>query len=171
MAEKIKRIKLLILDADGVMTDGSIIYTDEGAEIKAFNVRDGHGIKLLMRAGIGAAIITARDSLVMAHRARNLGITDLYQGRLDKTAALDEILKAKTFNPLQAAYIGDDIIDLPVLRRVGFSIAVADAVCEVRERVDYVTSASGGRGAIREVVELILKTQGRWDEVMKMYLE
>lgn len=170
LAEKIKRIKLLILDVDGVMTDGSIVYTDEGVEIKAFNVRDGHGIKLLMRSGIGVAIITARESRAMSHRAQNLGITDLYQGRLDKASALDEILKSKKLNPLQIAYVGDDIIDLPVLRQVGFSVAVADAVKEVRGRVDYVTAALGGKGAVREVVELILKTQGRWDEVMKRYL-
>lgn len=171
LVEKIKRVKLLILDADGVLTDGSIVYTDEGVELKAFNVRDGHGIKLLMRSGIGVAIITARESRAMSHRAQNLGITDLYQGRLDKAAALDEILKSKKLNPLQIAYVGDDIIDLPVLRQVGFSVAVADAVREVKERVDYVTAAFGGKGAVREVVELILKTQGRWDEVMKRYLE
>lgn len=171
LAEKIRRIKLLILDADGVMTDGSIIYTDEGVELKAFNVRDGHGIKLLMRAGIGVAVITARESKAMVHRANNLGIADLYQGRLDKAVAFDELLKAKVLNPIQTAYIGDDIIDLPVLRQVGFSAAVADAVPEVKERVDYVTAACGGRGAIREVVELILKSQGRWDELMKRYLE
>jgi len=171
LAEKIKRVKLLILDVDGVMTDGSIIYTDEGVEVKAFNVRDGHGIKLLMRAGIGVAIITARESKVMVHRARDLGITDLYQGRLDKAVAFDEILKEKVLNPIQTAYIGDDIIDLPVLRQAGFSAAVADAVPEVKARVDYVTAACGGRGAIREVVELILKSQGRWDELMRRYLE
>lgn len=171
LADKMKRIKLLILDADGVMTDGSIIYTDEGSEVKVFNVRDGHGIKLLMRAGIGVAIITARESKVMVHRAKNLGITDLYQGRIDKATAFDEILKEKVLNPIQVAYIGDDIIDLPVLRRVGFSAAVADAVDDVKDRVDYVTAACGGKGAIREVAELILKSQGRWEEIMKRYLD
>lgn len=170
LVDKIRRIKLLILDADGVMTDGSIIYTDAGSEIKAFNVRDGHGIKLLMRAGIGVAIITARESKVMAHRAKNLGITDLYQGRIDKITAFDEILKEKVLNPIQVAYIGDDIIDLPVLRQVGFSVAVADAVDDVKERVDYVTTACGGKGAIREVVELLLKSQGKWEEILKRYL-
>lgn len=160
-------VKLLVLDVDGVMTDGSIIYTDEGVEIKVFNVRDGHGIKMLRRAGIDTAIITARSSKVVTHRAANLGIALVMQGAIDKAAAFDELLAKTGLHSAQTAYVGDDVIDLPVIRRVGFSVAVADAVAEVKEAAHYVTTLPGGRGAVRETAELILKAQGKWDEVMK----
>ncbi|MDO8426698.1 MAG: HAD-IIIA family hydrolase [Deltaproteobacteria bacterium] len=168
--EKIKKIKLLIFDVDGVLTDGGIIYNDEGQELKVFDVRDGHGIKLLMRAGIDVAIITARESRAVSFRAANLGIEHVYQGMRDKAEALGLILEKKALAPEEAGYVGDDVIDLPVIKRVGFSAAVADAVDEVKQRVDYVTKMPGGRGAAREVVELILKTQGKWDGIIEKYL-
>jgi 3-deoxy-D-manno-octulosonate 8-phosphate phosphatase (KDO 8-P phosphatase) len=169
--EKVMPVKLLILDVDGVLTDGSIIYNDEGLESKHFNVRDGHGLKLLSRGGVDCALITARKSEVLSHRARDLGIELVYQGARDKLKAYEDILKKMNLAPQETAYVGDDVVDLPVLTRAGFSVAVCDAVKEVKERVDYVTERPGGRGAVREVVEIILKAKGMWDELMKRYLK
>lgn len=170
LIKKINAVKLLALDVDGVMTDGRIIYDDEGKETKVFDVKDGHGIKLLMRAGIDVAIITARESNVVLHRAKNLGIELVYQKAMDKVAALEDILKRKGLISEQVAYIGDELVDIPLLRKVGFAIAVRDAVKDVKKYVDYVTVKNGGCGAVREVCELILKTQGRWAEVMEKSL-
>src|SRR3989338_6526259 len=170
LIKKIKSVKLLALDVDGVMTDGRIIYDDEGKETKMFDVKDGHGIKLLMRAGIDVAIITARESNVVLHRAKNLGIELVYQKAMDKILALEDILKKKRLTPKQAAYIGDELVDIPLLRKVGFAAAVKDAVDDVKKYVDYVTVKNGGYGAAREVCELILNTQGRWAEVMEKSL-
>ena len=169
-ADKIRAVKLVVFDVDGVLTDGRIIFSNSGEETKLFDVKDGHGIKLLMRYGIDVAIITARESDVVRRRARDLGITHVFQGMKDKKMALEELVKASGVTPDAMAYMGDDIIDLPVLKRVAFSAAVADAVSEVIERVDFVAKRPGGRGAARELAELILKVQGKWDEVMKAYL-
>lgn len=171
LIEKIKRIKLLILDVDGVLTDGSINYTDDGREFKSFDVKDGHGIKLLMRSGVEVALITARESNAVAVRASDLGIKDVYQGRKEKLRAYEEILSNKGLSADETAYVGDDIIDLPVIRRAGFSAAVADAVGEVIEAVDYVTTRPGGRAAVRELTDLILKAQGSWADVTARYGE
>jgi len=170
LASKIRAVKLVVFDVDGVLTDGRIIFSNSGEETKLFDVKDGHGIKLLMRSGIDVAIITARESDVVRRRARDLGITHVFQGMKDKKMALEELVKASGVAPDAMAYMGDDIIDLPVLKRVAFSAAVADAVSEVIERVDFVAKRPGGRGAARELAELILKVQGKWDEVMKAYL-
>ncbi|MBW7956779.1 MAG: HAD hydrolase family protein [Deltaproteobacteria bacterium] len=170
VAEKIKAVKLAIFDVDGVLTDGRIIFDAHGTETKFFDVKDGHGIKLLMRSGIDAAIITARESKVVQLRADDLGISLVYQGMKDKKAALESISARTGLPPSAMAYVGDDIIDLPVIRRVGFSAAVSDAVQEVKEAVDYVTGKPGGKGAVRELAELILKVQGKWDEVMRQFL-
>lgn len=170
LADKIRAVKLVVFDVDGVLTDGRIIFSNSGEETKLFDVKDGHGIKLLMRSGIDVAIITARESEVVRRRARDLGITHVFQGMKDKKMALEELVKASGVTPDAMAYMGDDIIDLPVLKRVAFSAAVADAVSEVIERVDFVAKKPGGRGAARELAELILKVQGKWDEVMKAYL-
>ena len=170
LADKIRAVKLVVFDVDGVLTDGRIIFSNSGEETKLFDVKDGHGIKLLMRSGIDVAIITARESDVVRRRARDLGITHVFQGMKDKKMALEELVKASGVAPDAMAYMGDDIIDLPVLKRVAFSAAVADAVSEVIERVDFVAKRPGGRGAARELAELILKVQGKWDEVMKAYL-
>lgn len=170
LTERIKGIRLLIFDVDGVLTDGRIVYTDGGVEIKAFDVRDGHGIKLVMRSGLDVALITARQSSVVDYRAKDLGIDLVYQGMKDKLKAFDEILEKKSLKPADAAYVGDDIIDLPVLKRAGFSCAVSDAVDEVKGAVDYVASKPGGRGAAREICELILKAQSKWDGIVQGYL-
>ncbi len=170
LVEKISKIKLLILDVDGVLTDGSIIYSDKGGEIKAFDVRDGHGIKLLMRGGINVAIITARESRVVTTRARDLGITLLYQGKKDKLSCYMKILDKEGLQPSETAFVGDDLVDLPVLSRAGFSASVPGGVAEVIKSVDYVTEAAGGRGAVREICELILKSHGLWEGLIKRYL-
>jgi len=170
LVEKMRRVRLLILDVDGVLTDGSIIYSDRGGEIKRFDVRDGHGIKLLMRGGIDVAIVTARESRVVATRARDLGIEMLFQGRKDKLACFNDILESTGLSAGETAFMGDDLVDIPVLRRVGFSASVPGAVAEVRERVDFVTKAPGGRGAVREICEMILKARGLWEGLLKRYL-
>jgi 3-deoxy-D-manno-octulosonate 8-phosphate phosphatase (KDO 8-P phosphatase) len=167
--DKLIPITLLMLDVDGVLTDGTIIYSDSGEEIKAFNVRDGHGLKLVMRAGIEVALLTARESKVVLHRARDLGITAVYQKAIDKLAAYRSIIEGKKIEDRSVCFVGDDVIDVPVLRRVGFSVAVADAVPEVKGVVDYVTSQAGGKGAVREVCELLLKAQNKWERVTEKY--
>ncbi|MEK6539703.1 MAG: HAD-IIIA family hydrolase [Deltaproteobacteria bacterium] len=169
LAKRIKAVKLLILDVDGVMTDGGIIYDDDGRELKVFDVKDGHGIKLLMRAGIGVAIITGRESKVVYHRAKNLGIDMVCQGAKDKVGAFEDILKNRQLSPEEAAYIGDELVDVPLLRRVGFAVAVSDSVRDVKRYADYVTLKNGGKGAVREVCELILNVQGKWDTVTAAY--
>jgi len=170
LKEKIAGVRLMIFDVDGVLTDGKIVYDDQGVESKSFDVRDGHGMKLLMRSGVQVAIITARQSRVVEHRAANLGIELVYQGAKDKLKAFDEILDKLSLAPDQAAYMGDDIIDLPVMKRVGFSATVPEAVEDVLERADYVATRAGGAGAAREVCELILKAQDRWGETIEAYL-
>ncbi len=169
LKEKLARIKLMIFDVDGVLTDGRIIYNSEGVETKCFDVRDGHGIKLLMRSGIDVALVTARSSAVVTKRAEDIGIKMVFQGCKDKLAALEEIVKVTGLAVGELAYLGDDLIDLPVLTRVGFSVAVRDAVEELKSVVDYITEKPGGRGAAREVCELILKNTGKWDEVTARY--
>lgn len=167
--EKLMPITLLMLDVDGVLTDGTIIYSDSGEEIKAFNVRDGHGLKLLMRAGIEVALLTARESRVVLHRAKDLGIRDVYQKAIDKLATYNGIIAEKKIEDKNVCFVGDDVIDIPVLRRVGFSVAVADAVPEVKAIADYVTSQPGGKGAVREICELLLKAQDKWEGVTAKY--
>ena len=167
--EKIKRIKVLLLDVDGVMTDGSIIIDNNGIESKSFHVRDGHGIKLLQRAGVKVGIITGRDSEVVLKRAAELGIEIIYQGMKVKMEAFNSILKDEKISSEEVAYVGDDVVDLPVMREVGFSVAVADASHVILPHVDYVTEKCGGRGAVREVTDLILEGKGLWDEVMGRY--
>ncbi len=169
LTEKIRKVKVLMLDVDGVLTDGRIIISDDGQETKCFNVRDGHGLKLIQRAGIEVIFLTGRTSKVVEHRARELGIKKVHQGVLDKLSVFNEILAEEGLVPGQVAYAGDDIVDLPVLSRVGFSITVSDAHDEVLKAVDLVTKNPGGRGAIREVCEMILKTQGKWEELMGRY--
>ena len=169
LAHKLKIIKLLLLDVDGVMTDGSILIDDKGIESKAFNVRDGHGVKLLQRAGVRVGIITGRSSNVVKHRAAELGIAIIHQGIKNKLEAYEKILSREGLEDKDVAYVGDDLVDLPVLNRVGFSVAVADATLDILPHVDYVTNHDGGRGAVREVTELILKGCGRWADVTDRY--
>lgn len=169
MEAKLAKIKLLLLDVDGVMTDGRIIYDNQGNELKAFDVKDGHGLKMLQRAGIKIGIITGRKSELVAKRAAELGIEILYQKALSKLDPYREILAAQGLTDEQVAYVGDDVVDLPILRRVGFSATVADAVPEVLPLVDYVSSRPGGRGAVREICDLLLKASGQWETLTERY--
>jgi len=169
LVDRIRNVKVLILDVDGVLTDGRIILSDDGRETKCFNVRDGHGLKMIRRAGVEVMFLTGRKSLVVEHRARELGVERVYQGALDKLAVLEEILATTGLSPGQVAYMGDDIVDLPVLRRAGFSVTVSDAHEDVLQAVDLVTRNAGGRGAVREVCEIILKAQGKWEGLMERY--
>ena len=169
MAAKLAKIKLLLLDVDGVLTDGRIIYDNQGNELKAFDVKDGHGLKMLQRAGIAVGIITGRKSQVVVKRAAELGVEILYQGALSKLEPYQEILDQRGLTDEQVAYVGDDVVDLPILRRVGFSATVADAVPEVLTLVDYVASKPGGRGAVREICDMLIKASGRWEELTHRY--
>jgi 3-deoxy-D-manno-octulosonate 8-phosphate phosphatase (KDO 8-P phosphatase) len=169
LAEKIRSVSFLILDVDGVMTDGRIIIDDAGNETKQFHVRDGHGLKLLMRVGIEVIIITGRTSEVVKHRAGELGIHEVHQGSRDKVGVLEEIMARRNITGENIAYMGDDIVDVPVFRKVGFAVAVADASDDAREAADYITGHSGGNGAVREICELILKVQNKWDTVVSRY--
>jgi 3-deoxy-D-manno-octulosonate 8-phosphate phosphatase (KDO 8-P phosphatase) len=157
---KAKNIKLLLLDVDGVMTDGRIILDNQGNELKAFHVRDGHGIKLAQKTGIIIGIITGRKSEVVNIRARELGITEVHQGAHEKIAVYDQLLKKYGLRDAEVAYMGDDVVDLAIFKRVGLAVTVADADPAVKPFTDMVTRASGGRGAVRELINLILKKQG-----------
>ena len=168
---KAQRIKLLLLDVDGVLSDGRIVVDNEGEEIKYFDARDGHGIRLLARAGIEVGLLTGRYSRVVSHRARDLGIRMVYQKVFNKVDVYQKIKRRKRLTDQEVAYVGDDIVDLPVLRRVGLSIAVKDAWEGLKNKVDYVTEQKGGRGAVREVVEMLLHAQGKWREVTKSYYD
>ncbi|HEX5277196.1 MAG TPA: 3-deoxy-manno-octulosonate-8-phosphatase KdsC [Fluviicoccus sp.] len=171
ITEKARHVRLLALDVDGVLTDGRLYFTEDGQEIKTFDTQDGHGIKLLQQAGIQCAIITGRTTKLVERRARNLGIAHLLQGREDKLVALNE-LSAQLGIPLdEIAYAGDDWPDLPAIRAAGLGVAVANAHREVRRYADFVTLAEGGRGAVREICDLILEAQGSYEEALSPYLE
>ncbi len=167
--QKLQSVKVLMLDVDGVLTDGKIIYTDRGEEIKSFDVRDGHGLKLLMRSGLDVVLLTGRESEVVLHRARDLGIERIYQKVINKIEVYETILARENLLDENIGFVGDDLVDLPVLRRAGFSAAVPDAVPEVLEVVDYVTTKKGGEGAVREICELLLKAQNNWERVTARY--
>ena len=169
LRSRILPLRLMILDVDGVLTDGRIIYQDDGSEIKAFDVQDGHGIKLLQRSGIEVALITGRFCRAVEHRAAGLGIERVYQNMHYKLEAYEKILLDTGLKDEEAGYMGDDLIDIPVMRRVGFAVAVPNAVCHVIPYAHYVTRAGGGHGACREVCELILQVQGRWEELTERY--
>ena len=171
IAERAGRIKLLILDVDGVLTDGSIILDNEGNELKRFHVRDGHGIKMLIRAGIEVAIITGRYSKVVERRAQELGIREVFQRCHIKTVAFDHLVETLNLAAEEIAFVGDDIVDIPILRRVGLPITVQDAVDEAKEYAALVTENPGGRGAVREVCDFLLKAKGSWESVMREYRE
>jgi 3-deoxy-D-manno-octulosonate 8-phosphate phosphatase (KDO 8-P phosphatase) len=158
--DKARHIRLAIFDVDGVLTDGTLYYSDAGEELKAFNVRDGHGLKMLQASGIQLAIITSRTSRGVELRARNLGIDLLFQGASDKGAAFDQLLGKLDLGAEAASYMGDDVIDLPVLRRCGLAVTVPEASALVRRHAHYVTSVRGGHGAVREICEVILHAHG-----------
>lgn len=160
------KIELLLLDVDGVLTDGSILYGEEG-EWKRFHVRDGSGLKFWREAGKRVAILSGRSSRAVERRAAELGIDPVFQGRSEKLPAFEELLGRTGLKPEQVCALGDDLPDLPVLKRCGLGVAVADACPELREAADYVTSVPGGRGAVRDAIEWLMKLQGTWASVVK----
>ena len=162
-------IKLILLDVDGVLTDGSILIDGDGHETKRFNVKDGLGIKAAQVVGIRVGIVSARSSRPTARRARELGIDPIMQGVEDKAAAMADIARAVGVKPAAVAFLGDDLADLGVMRRVGYPMAVADAAEEVRAVAKHVTAAAGGRGAVREAIEHLLKAMGKWEAVLAKY--
>lgn len=164
------RVRLMIFDVDGILTDGSLHYGAEGEIVKTFNVLDGHGIKLLQGAGIVAAIISARKSDLVARRAADLGIRHLHQGVHDKRAAFEQLLSETGIEAAACGFVGDDVIDLPILLRVGFAASVPNGHPEVRARVHYVTQAAGGRGAVRELCDFLLRAQGSYEVALAPYL-
>ncbi len=164
-------LKLLLMDCDGVLTDGRITLLEGGDEQKSFHTRDGHGLVLLHRAGLRSGIISGRTSTAVERRARDLNIAYLRQGTWNKIEDFEDVLAEAEVEPSEVAFIGDDVTDIPLMRRCGFGIAVADATEDTRAAADYVTRLPGGFGAVREVCELILKAQGRWGELMKRYIE
>jgi 3-deoxy-D-manno-octulosonate 8-phosphate phosphatase (KDO 8-P phosphatase) len=168
---KARAIRLAIFDVDGVLTDGSLYLTDGGEEIKAFNSRDGHGMKMLRESGVELAIISGRTSRCVELRAKNLGIELLFQGALDKARAFAELLALRKLDAAATAYMGDDVVDLPVLRRCGLALTVPDAPLAVKQHADYVTRAGGGRGAAREVCEMIMHAQGTLERQLEVYLK
>lgn len=168
-----QNIKLLIMDIDGVLTDGSLFFDNNGEEYKAFSARDGLGMKMLYEGDLQAALITGRTSTLVEHRAKNMGIPQdlVYQGYHNKRPAFEDIVKKTGIAPQHIAYIGDDLIDIPVMQRVGLGIAVGDAHEFVRKHADYVTTKNGGRGAAREVIELILDAQGKLQIMLDNHLK
>ena len=168
--ERAKRVKLMIFDVDGVLTDGGLRYGAEGELIKTFNVLDGHGIKLLQQSGVKTAIISARQSAIVARRAADLGISLLMQGVHDKRAAFERTAADTGIRHEECGFMGDDVIDLPVMTRVGFAVSVPNGHPEVTRRAHYVAAAGGGRGAVREVCDFILRAQGNYEAAMAPYL-
>jgi 3-deoxy-D-manno-octulosonate 8-phosphate phosphatase (KDO 8-P phosphatase) len=162
-------IKMLILDVDGVLTDGSIILDNDGNEYKSFHVRDGHGIKMLIRSGIHVAIITGRHSRVVERRAQELGITEVFQKCHDKRTAYKKLREQYALEDLEVAYVGDDIVDAPIMAMVGLPVAVADATEDTKGYALFVTKSRGGRGAVREVTDFILKAKGTWQGMVNDY--
>ncbi len=169
--EKAARVQLVVFDVDGVLTDGSLYIGDDGQEYKAFHSRDGHGMKLLKEAGVEIGIITGRTSRVVEHRMASLGIEHVYQGQLEKLPAFQDLTRKLELAPQNVAYVGDDVVDLPIMVRVGLAIAVADAHPMVTRHAHWQTASSGGRGAARDVCELILDARSGLQDVFSRYLE
>jgi 3-deoxy-D-manno-octulosonate 8-phosphate phosphatase (KDO 8-P phosphatase) len=168
-AERARKIRLILTDCDGVLTDGSLYYTTEGEATKVFHIHDGLAFKLARQAGLKTGIISGRQSAALERRARELSVDHLFHGNDAKRAAYEEIRTVENLSDEQIAYIGDDLHDLQLLHRVGFAIAVADAVLEVKAAAHFVTTRNGGRGAFREAVELILKAQNQWEELLRSF--
>lgn len=164
--DKAKDIKLVILDVDGVMTDGRIVIDDNGVETRNFDIKDGMGVVVLMMCGVDVAIITSKKSGAVRHRAEELKIKRFHEGIKKKTEPYEEMLKEMNISDAQVAYVGDDLVDLSMMKRVGLPIAVNDAVEDVKQHAAYITRARGGYGAVREVAEMILKAQDKWDKVL-----
>lgn len=169
--ERARAVKLIVFDVDGIMTDGTLYLADDGQEYKGFNSLDGHGLKMLKSTGVELGIITGRNSQLVIHRAKNLGISHLHQGAHDKLVVYRQLLGDLGLTPEQTAYMGDDVVDLPVMRRAGLAIAVPAAPDLVKAHSHYVTKREGGRGAVREACEFIMRAQGSFDAQMAPYLE
>ena len=168
--QKAAQIKLAVFDVDGVLTDGRLILGESGDEYKAFHVRDGHGLVMLLETGCKIAVITARSSKIVSERMASLGIEYVYQGQKDKGAKLASLIDELSFTKEQVAYVGDDVIDLPAMTKVGLPIAVADAHSEVKKYAEWITENPGGKGAVREICELIMHAQGKLEDRIKAYL-
>ena len=170
LKQRILPVRMMIFDVDGVLTDGRVIYMDDGSEIKQFDVQDGHGIKLLQRAGIEVALISGRACRAVEHRALGLGIARVYLGSTVKIKSYEQLLADTGLKEHETGFMGDDLIDIPVMRRAGFAVAVPNGAPHIFPYAHYITRASGGRGAAREVCEMILRVQGLWESVMERYL-
>ena len=166
---KAKKIKLLLLDVDGVLTDGRIIYDSKGRDAKFFDVHDGLGVYVLRKCGIKTVLITAKGSRAIRPRARDMQVEEIFENISPKSAILDKILKKYRVSADQICFVGDDLVDLGLMKRVGFPVAVFNAAAEIKEVASYVTLKQGGRGAVREVAELIIESQGKWEEVLQAY--
>ncbi|MCW9048415.1 MAG: 3-deoxy-manno-octulosonate-8-phosphatase KdsC [Gammaproteobacteria bacterium] len=171
ITEKAKKIKLVIFDIDGVLTTGALFIGDDGQEYKAFHSKDGHGLRMLQDSGVEVAIITGRTSNVVAHRAKDLGITRIYQGKREKLPAYEELIKETGLNHEQIAYVGDDVVDLPVMSKVGLAICVQDGHSFVKQHSHWITESNGGCGAGRDVCEMILEAQGNLHEMLQSYIK
>jgi 3-deoxy-D-manno-octulosonate 8-phosphate phosphatase (KDO 8-P phosphatase) len=169
LLERARRTSLLMMDVDGVLTDGRIIQDSHGHELKAFDVKDGHGIVMAHRAKLRTALISGRESETVTHRAEELGIELVFQKIWNKLEVYEKILVDTGLTDDKVAYIGDDLVDIPLLRRVGLAVAVADAVDEVKAASHLITQRPGGQGAVREVIEIILRAQGHWDALIERY--
>ena len=168
---KAANVRLVIFDVDGVLTDGSLYIGDDGQEYKAFHSKDGHGMVMLQQSGVEIAIITGRSSEVVRIRMASLGIQRVYQGKREKLPAYEELKQITGFDDEQIAYVGDDVVDLPVMTRVGFAVAVQDAHTLTKQHAHWVTPSNGGRGAAREVCELIMDAQGTLQSALQHYLD
>jgi 3-deoxy-D-manno-octulosonate 8-phosphate phosphatase (KDO 8-P phosphatase) len=167
--EKVKQVKLLLLDVDGVLTDGRIIYDSKGRDMKLFDVHDGMGVYLLKKAGIKTVLITAKGSRAISPRARDMQVEEVLENISPKTSALDKILRKYGVGAEEVCFVGDDLVDLGLMKRLGFTVAVFNAAPEIKQASHYITLREGGRGAVREIAELILKAQGKWNDVLADY--
>lgn len=167
---KLLNIRLLAMDVDGVLTKGEITYSDSGDELKVFNIHDGLGLAVCKHAGLITAVITGRTSTAIQRRAEELGINDLYQKVRDKAVAIRSLMKKHNIDQNQIAFIGDDINDIPAFRMSGLSIAVNNASVDLKQCADHITGSNGGEGAVREVIEMILRAQGKWDSAVELFL-
>ena len=170
LSDKASKIRLLIIDVDGVLTDGGLQFDNQGEEYKTFSSLDGHGIRMLLQCGIEVAIITGRSSGIVSHRMRDLGVKHIYQGYRDKRRAFEKLAADTNIEASHVAYIGDDLPDLPVMQQVGFAVAVQNAHAFVKQHCDWVTTGLGGKGAVREVTDFILHAQGLLEDLQNSYL-
>lgn len=168
--EKAKKIKLVIFDIDGVLTTGALFIGDDGQEYKAFNSKDGHGLRMLQDGGVEVAIITGRTSNVVEHRAKDLGITRIYQGKREKLPAYESLIKEMNLSHEEVAYVGDDVVDLPVMSKVGLAICVQDGHSFVKQHAHWITERNGGCGAGRDVCEMILQAKGKLQDMLESYI-